>query len=688
MKKNRIIFLSFFLWLGIPVALAQFEPAPVTLSSVTETLDGKTYYIHTIEPDQTLFSIARAYQVTPRAISDANPEYPDLLEVVRSGQKIRIPVSAGVSAPSPLTTTIPAPAAQPPSGRPQVMHANLEFTEFIEHQVARRETLYGISRQYGISQEEILKNNPEARSGLRFRQVLRIPRTVSRPVEFFLYTVKAGDTKFGLAQKFMIPQENLEMLNPEIVELGLVAGQSIRIPAEALPEPDILPPPEAGLVFVPDTIPGETTVYDDYCLDPELKTGYNVALLIPLFLNQFEGNTHSMPADHISFTFIQFYQGIIIALDSIQKLGYHLALQVHDVGRDQEPLKELLREPGFSNLDLIIGPFYPENVDLVARFGLQHGIPVVSPLLNNSAQLKGFPNLFQVSPSMETQLSALAGYLAKAYPDENIILVHNDQPQAKELISVFRDALRIEFSDMSRPVDTLSLSRVDGYYFSETFVGKRRTNVLVMNDSLFLQNQTRLRRSQTPPREFKEIIYNRDHLQGLIRSFDKEKKNIVITLIGGEAFLSNYLRELNQLTNQYDLTLFGTPQWTDYQTIDPQYLQNLKVHIFTPDFVEYRDQHIRDFVYRYRQIFRTEPTVDAFKGVQTGFFFFNALLHYGKQFPRCIPHINRYNPQCPFVFERLQSENDGWENLKFTLYRHREFRREDVTRPFSDQPEY
>ena len=683
MKKTRISLFAIFLVFGIPGVLAQFEPAPVNRSNVIETIDGKPFYVHTIEPGQTLFSIARAYQVTPRAIAEANPAFPDLLEVVRTGQKIRIPVadkSPAGSSPGTQST-----AATPPSSSqgPRIMSAAMEVTELVGHRVARRETIYGIARQYGVSQEEILQYNPEARAGLRFRQVLKIPQTVTRNVEFFLYTVAPGETKFGLSQRFEIPQEELELLNPEIKELGLLAGQSIRIPASVLKTASVLPPPDQGLIFVPDdTIPGRPGAADPYCLDPDLKSHYEVALLIPLFLDQFEGYSPTMSPDHISFTFIQYYQGMLIALDSIQKLGHDITLHVHDITTDLEKVRSLTRQPGFEKMDLIIGPFYPETLQEVAYFALRHDIPVVSPLLDNSSQLKGLPNLFQVTPSMETQLNALAGYLARAYYNENIILVHNDQPQARSLISSFRDALRIEFNDMRRIDDSLTLARVDGYYFNGAMVGRRRTNVLVANDSLFIQQRTRRRNSQIPGHGLKEIVYGSLGVEGLVNAFDKERKNVVITLIGGEAFLSNYLRELNQYSGEYDIALFGTPQWGDYQTIDPQYLENLNVHIFSPDFVEYRDQHIRDFVYRFRLQFNAEPRVDAFRGVQTGYFFLDALVRFGKQFPRCMDQLNVDDFRNPYLFERLQTGNDGWENLKFILYRHKNFRRENVMRPY------
>jgi LysM repeat protein len=207
-KHKGYFLLALFIMLFQAEVSAQFEPAPVTRSEVIETINGKAYYIHTVKQGQTLFSIARAYEVTPQAIASENPEFPDLIEVVRTGQVIRIPRTATVQPAQRPATQATSARQAPTSGQPsaaqppQIMRATITVTEFAEHEVGRRETLYGIARKYNISQEEILHFNPEARSGLRFRQVLQIPRRITRPVDYFYYTVAPGETNFGLSCTF------------------------------------------------------------------------------------------------------------------------------------------------------------------------------------------------------------------------------------------------------------------------------------------------------------------------------------------------------------------------------------------------------------------------------------------------------------------------------------------------------
>lgn len=647
MNRSVFFFAAIWLFLHSFCAFAQFEPTPVVRSEVREVINGTTFIVHTVAQGQTLFSIARAYEVTPREIADTNPQYPDLLQVVRTGQVLRIPVPQSTRGQRPAQPSAPGTGSQVTAQARQVNTYTLVSTEFIEHKVLRRETLFGIARSHGISQEEILYYNPEARNGLRFKQILRIPVRKTKTVEYFYHLVVPGETKFGLANRFGITIEELSELNPETNQTGLQAGNRIRVPARNGRLPNGQMPPQGQVAHTMEPAAAGATDTDPYCLNPQLKQRYHVALLIPLFLDQFGNATAPIDAGHISFTFVPYYQGVLIALDSIRQKGIEVSLHVFDVARDLSVARGVTQSAGFENMDLIIGPFYPETLAMVAGFGMQHSIPVVSPLLDDPKQLKGFSNLFQATASLETQIANLGKYIRNTYSGQNIILVHNNQPQAHGLIKGFKESM-----------------------------GERNHNAGNQGETLNHQEPLRNRNTLL----IKEVVFRTSGISGLVNNLDRSKENVLVTLIDGEAFLSNYLRELNQLSQQFSITVFGIPQWTNYQTIDPRHLETLKVHIFSPEFIDYSEQHIRDFVFRYREVFKTEPSDYAFMGVQTGYFFFHALGQYGKNFSRCINRINGSSSFNPFGFSRLQTQYDGWENTHFNLFRHQGFRMVNVFR--------
>lgn len=661
-KKKYLIFLMGVLF-PLQMELTAQDSTPIVNRSETiQVVDGKEYFFHAVLQGQTLFSIARAYGVSIEDIINANPELRE--QELRFDQIIKIPVRQHED-PRPAATTI-------------------KETTWIEHQVRRRETVYGISRQYDITQEQLLQNNPHARTGLRPNMILRIPREVERIITFTEYTVPPGQTLFSLSREFNISIEELEKYNPELKE-GLKAGQTIRIPAA--PAKDQQPPfvvAEEPAQIIPDYTPVPEKT-DEYCHDPILKESYNVALLIPLYLERIQEEEEDLTDPrHPSFTFMEYYQGMLIAMDSIRKMGADISLTVYDVCDRPEKARAVLRKPEMRNMDLIIGPFFPGTLRIVAEFAGRNNVPVISPLhWEDNKMLASFPNLFQATPSMQTQMNDMALYVAKNYPDDNIILIHNNQPGVMHLIQGSKNVLNRELNYREYYRDSINLAKINGFFLNGVYVGERLTNVYVLNDSLLEARQIDDSVSQFEQYlkrdNVKEFIYGQGGMEKLRNHLDTNRRNILLSLMGGEAIISDFTRQLNQIRDTFDIKVFGVPQWRDYRSLDFRVLQNLRVHLFKPDFIDYENPNNIDFIRRFRQQNHTEPGERAFKAVNTGMFFFTALMQYGTEFPRCMNLINQGNSSnSPFWFERAHGPDSGWENKHVYLIRYQNFRLIDV----------
>ncbi len=707
-KKIAFILFSFLAAHISGPAVAQEEPREITnRSTIPQTIDGKQYYLHAVLQGQTLYSIARAYHVDEEDIIEENP---DIRDGLRYDQVIRIPVSEDPDQIWVPTRVKLDEAAPVPDGK------------YVEHEVQRQETLFGLSRQYGISMEKILFYNPDAREGLKIGQVLQIPLLVddidARAYQW--HTVSPGETKYGISRAFGLTVEELESLNPDTRE-GLRAGQQIRIPADREKPVERVPAATEGYIFLPEvTRRREMPKVDEYCFAPRTRDEYQVALLIPLFLEEFfpprdtiplpsdtlwnhvygkrsPGETiivetpeqlmRDLPLSHPSFSFISYYHGVLLALDSIWEAGGRIKLSVYDVSQDLPGARKLVETGVLRDTDLIIGPFHRQTLNYIAGYGRRQNIPVISPMLDDPDQLRGAPNLFKVTPSLETMLDDLATYISRHYPKQNIILVHNDQPGAAPIISTFQDTLLTRVAMTGHLYDSLHLARVDGYYFDNTMVGNRRTNLLIMPDTATVRwlppdiLDSPRGRAVPRPANVREVIYRTEGIEGLLSKMEKDKNNVLITLIGGEPFLANYLRQLNEQRHYYNITVFGIPDWQDYTSIEIDYLQNLRVHYFTPYFYDHSEPHFNDFMLRYRQMFLTEPDQDAFKAAQTAYFFFNALLEYGLDFYRCMPLLNQQGHESPFSFEQVSGARNGWKNKHTSIYRIEGYRRIDVQRP-------
>ena len=112
---------------------------------------------------------------------------------------------------------------------------------FFEHKVNRKETIFGICRQYGISEKELKRYNPELYAGeLQKGMVLQVPRypkghtlDAARVNALITYEVAPGETRWSIAHKFGISLDSLELLNPKLPKNSshLAQGDSLRLPA-------------------------------------------------------------------------------------------------------------------------------------------------------------------------------------------------------------------------------------------------------------------------------------------------------------------------------------------------------------------------------------------------------------------------------------------------------------------------
>ena len=105
--------------------------------------------------------------------------------------------------------------------------------KYLYHTVQQGETLFGISREYGIQIAEIRDLNPEIGSDLKLGQILLIPALEKEKTDTAkIYSVKIGDTWYGIARSLGISIEQLQASNKQFSkEAVLKPGDKVLIPS-------------------------------------------------------------------------------------------------------------------------------------------------------------------------------------------------------------------------------------------------------------------------------------------------------------------------------------------------------------------------------------------------------------------------------------------------------------------------
>ncbi len=197
------------------------QDTPLTKNKIIE--DGKTYYLYEVKESEGFMAIGRQFGVAYQDIIDANKGI--AFSGLKVGELIRIPVIEGRN-----TNT-----------------AEIKSDDFVYHKVEAGETLFFISRKYGVSIHDIVINNPGSESVLSLGMELKIPKETqaakqakvyisdttednNADAKFRYHTVQPSETTYGIARKYGVAPEDIAKANPGINSNSIKIGTKLRIP--------------------------------------------------------------------------------------------------------------------------------------------------------------------------------------------------------------------------------------------------------------------------------------------------------------------------------------------------------------------------------------------------------------------------------------------------------------------------
>lgn len=206
-----------------------------------ETKKGRKYIIHRVESKETLFSISRRYGVKVADILDANAGTENGIQIY---QELWIPYG---------DTGVVEKKASPPN------------QDGIYHVVQQGETLYAISKKYGISIDSLQEMNQLRDFNLALGDSLMIGRRSSSaaPVEetkdrvqsdSAIHVVGPSETLYSISKRYGISIDSLKMLNA-LSSNTLDIGQRLKIRKDAkMPTKEVKPKPPVEVKPKVDTI--------------------------------------------------------------------------------------------------------------------------------------------------------------------------------------------------------------------------------------------------------------------------------------------------------------------------------------------------------------------------------------------------------------------------------------------------
>lgn len=537
------LFAFIFIVFAFAIQNGVAQDLSVEKSDSIAKIEGDVYIIHVVKPKQTLFSIAKAYEVKLSRIAFDNPG-------VLDGLKLDLPLRILKSA---VGETKP----------PEITEETLELDgHYVLYTVPKQKTLYAISREYNTTISAILDANPELSDGLKVGSTIRIP-------------------------------------TPKIFGNEKINGEKKDTKME--------------MVGLPDIVRNRITpfVYDS--VKPASST---IALVLPLYLDLNDTlRTKKLEKEpegiyDKSEIALQFYEGVLLAMDTLKALGYKVNLKVIDDENQPWKLRNLVAKGEFKNTDLIIGPFFSKTITEISGYAYQHCIPLVSPTIKGVNIISDNPYVFKMIPSDEAMIVAMGSYLAKSDSTNNMIL-HYGTADEQKLLWRFRKGLESSSQkQISFPAYDISKSGTDS-----------------------IRNKLSLTR-----------------------------RNNIIVLSNNEVKLAGLIRRISNWTKDASIVSFAPNTWTTFRNIEVHHFDQLRMHMPTAFHVDYERLEVQEFVQKFRAKFNTEPSSFAFRGYDLFMHFVRNLDGIKANGVEYMELVEETGLQSSFRWKKL--EDGGFENTR------------------------
>ncbi|MFX0557620.1 LysM peptidoglycan-binding domain-containing protein [Maribacter sp. CXY002] len=389
------------------------------------TINPDDFEKYIVAPKETRWSIAHKYGITIDSLLVLNPELSKTSNYLAEGFELLLPKIAG--------TTVD----------------NQETQLFISYTVPAKMNFYRLEKEFGVKSDEIVRLNPEIveRGGLKEGMVIRLPETKLDPGEintdnYIFYEVKPKQNEFRLTRKFGMSWAELIQLNPDLKD-GLKAGMILKLPKD-----------QASNFEVKNSL-----VLDKVNLLDSINTAVKpkVMFLLPFRLDKLDLSDKEKVAwtienrNSLKYS-LGLYSGALVALDSIKALGVSVDVRTFDNRLDIQQTKSILSKELLSNYSAIFGPLDIPSLKEVAVQAAKYDVPVIAPVPAKSDI--SLDNVFFSYTEEKLLRDHMVKYIKDNYKEENIVVIADEKhTEVKEmLIGQFTNAKTVQVKEEEKNI--------------------------------------------------------------------------------------------------------------------------------------------------------------------------------------------------------------------------------------------
>ena len=351
-----------------------------------------------------------------------------------------------------------------------------------------------------------------------------------------------------------------------------------------------------------------------------MKERYRIDVLAPLYLAELVQDGKAVPGrlPEKVVAPLKFYEGMMIAADTLKKLGYKFDVYVYDVSDALESPATLVNTDAFKGSDLILGILTSSDFPVVANYARKNHVNFVSALSPSTQGISENPYFTLLQPTLETHCNAIEEFIYKKNGNISPVMLYRKK---------------------------VGIDSIAYKYFMEG-------------------NAIEYRSLQC------DSIPTKERLQSY---FTKNIKNVVVLPIMSDKYAESVLRNLYMWFPEYDFEVWGMPSWSDMQSLKKSdAYPNVVVYFTNPFHFDASTASGLAVTNAYKRKLGGKPDNMVFRGYETMFWYAYLMKRYGNIFNIQL-WDNGGAPFTRFNISPVKNEKeqvDYYENKHLYLYRY------------------
>ena len=483
---------------------------------------------------------------------------------------------------------------------------------YLSHVVLERQTLYSISKAYGVSEEDLYEANPSLReTGLQKNAILLVPyreNTVAngndnasqkqKDDSYTEHTVKWYEDIDDIAKRYDVSVKEIMDMNG-LKSKKLSTRQVLKIPVKTAKESEpttlvesVVPEEKSEDLVQAQPMDDVPEVTDSTLLSLRSRDVVDMSLVLPL-------RTSGSPSE----VNMDFYSGVLLALKDLEEEGLKVQAHVYDLSAGLPSTDALVKS------DFVLGPVASRDLEAILQ-RVDGRVPVISPLDQKASSLTTYyQNFIQVPSAVDNQYDDLGQWVKDELNEDDRVILITEKGAGNVTASV---AIRSALARRELSYEILNYGIVEGRGIPNIL-----TNIMTEGGT-----------------------------------------NRIVVASESEAFIGDVVRNLGiMLGKGYDMVMYAPSKVRTFDTIEGSAYHDANLHICSSYFADYSTPEVDRFVRAYRALFNTEPSQFAFQGYDTARYFIVRCARYGGYWTRRLDSERSAGLHTDFLFDTDSNGN-------------------------------